>query len=531
MTSNDFELYYFQQIFKVQQMFLEKGNIQDSFQDVLDLAKEASDSNFVGSILLDTKNGEVLRYFFSEFSEQKFPLKAIINKIVRKSNLNNGGVELIFDKLKFDTKNEILEWTYALSSIGIKQGVCLVLVMMGPKLTRQDQLKKYLNNTVNCLRIILRSAGDYQFKKLSSEISDKKYSFVNFLEEATDIICVFDKEFEPIYSSSSFREILGFCPDRNNKELFLDKFLNGRKERITLFSNQDNRGQFEIETKSGKKLWFDTVFSPIKNENGDVEALLAVSRDISKEEKLKSTQKFALQKEKELNSSKSQFISITSHEFKTPLSTIKSSVEICKIELERNTDKFPSREKFNKHFKRINGEADRMNTLLNNLLNLEKINQGVIQVKLKKKYLNNYLNTVLENYLDQDLIFLDIDLQEDFKISLDEDLVRQSLFNLVENALKYGSRDLKPVVKTYLLDDELNLCVQDFGEGISDEDKKNLFKPFYRASNSHKYEKGSGLGLMITQKFIELVGGKVSFKSELGKGSTFTIHLPLSIEK
>lgn len=509
-------------------MFLENGNIQDSFQDVLDLAKEASDSDFVGAILLDPKNGEVLRYFFSECSELGFPLKALLKKIVKKSNLKNDGVELIFDKVKFDSSNETSEWTYALNSIGLKQGLCLVLVMLDPKLTERDQLKKYLNTTVNCLQIILKSVDDYQFKNLSSGASDKKYSFVDFLEEATDIICVFDKEFEPIYTSSSFKEILGFCPDRNNKELFLDKFLNGQKERITSFSNQDNRCQFEIDAKSGKKLWFDTVFSPVRNENGEVEAFLAVSRDISKEEKLKSNQKFALQKEKELNSSKSQFISITSHEFKTPLSTIKSSVEICKIELERNTDAFPSREKFNKHFKRINSEADRMNTLLNNLLNLEKINQGVVQVKLKKKYINNYLNTVLENYIDQDLIFLDIDLQQDFKITLDEDLIRQSLLNLVENALKYGSRDLKPVVKTYLMDDELNLCVQDFGEGISDVDKKNLFKPFYRASNSHKYEKGSGLGLMITQKFVELLGGKVSFISELGKGSTFTIHLPLS---
>ncbi|UCS95463.1 PAS domain-containing sensor histidine kinase [Echinicola marina] len=523
MTNNYFELNYFQQIFKEQERFLENGSIQDSFQNVLGLVKKASDSSFAGSILFDADVKEERLSYFSNGNDHSITLwRGIIENLSPENEVEG----LVLDKVIHDQDSTSKESDYGFISIEVKKGLQLILVLIEPKCTDFEKLEYYITIALNCLKLILLSIDD--LKTLPNGHSDKKYSFEDFLGGSTDIICVYDKNFKPIYSSSSFKEKLGFCPDASNKKLFLNKFFNGQKNNIYSTIDQNKRGRFEFESISGEKLWFDTVLSPIKSEKGEVEAFLAVSRDVSNEEKLKSNQKFELQKEKELNSLKSQFISITSHEFKTPLSTIKSSVEICKIELERNLDTIPSREKFTKHFKRINSEADRMNTLLNNLLNLEKINQGGIHIKRKKKYVNNYLVSVLENYLDQELVFLDTDLPEDFQIVIDGDLVRQSLLNLVDNALKYGSRDLKPVVKTYLKDDELNLCVQDFGEGISDEDKKNLFKPFYRASNSHKYEKGSGLGLKITREFVELQGGKVSFESELGKGSTFIIHLPLS---
>ncbi|WP_186758740.1 PAS domain-containing sensor histidine kinase [Echinicola salinicaeni] len=530
MTDNYFELNYLRQIFREQEMFMENGSFLDSFQNVLGLVNKASESNFAGAVLHDGEIREGHQYYVSEGAEQDGQSKALLKKIIGEFNTKSHSEGLVLEKVNRGDRYDIHELTFGKNSIYIGRDMYLTMLLIDPKATDFGQMERYVNIALNCLKIILLSSGDFQGRTYSKGLFDKMHSFDEFLRGSTDIICVYDKDFKPIYSSSSFKEKLGFCPDGKNKKLFLNKFFNGQEYNIASCIDQDKRERFEIENILGEKLWLDTVLSPIKNENGHVEAFLAVSRDVSHEEKIKSSQKFELEKEKELNSLKSQFVSITSHEFKTPLSTIKSSVEICKIELERNAETISSRDKFKKHFKRINSEADRMNTLLNNLLNLEKINQGGIQLKLKKKHVNNYLNTVLENYLDQELIFLDTDLPEDFKISIDGDLVRQSLLNLVENALKYGSRELKPVVKTYLRDEELELCIQDFGEGISDEDKKNLFKPFFRASNSHKYEKGSGLGLKITKEFIELQGGKVSFESELGKGSTFTLHFPLCNE-
>lgn len=169
-----------------------------------------------------------------------------------------------------------------------------------------------------------------------------------------------------------------------------------------------------------------------------------------------------------------------------------------------------------------------MNSLLVNLLNLEKINQGVIQVSSKGKKINSYLRSVLEDWVDQDSVHFETTLPEDFIHSIDVSLMNQVITNLVENALKYGNRDEKVIVKAHHTDRELVVSVRDFGDGIPEKEQEHLFKPFFRASNSSKYDKGSGLGLMITKKFIELQNGTVHFESEEGVGTCFFLTFPLT---
>ncbi|WP_162633236.1 PAS domain-containing sensor histidine kinase [Echinicola strongylocentroti] len=357
----------------------------------------------------------------------------------------------------------------------------------------------------------------------------KKEELLDMLvEHSSDVIALFNVDWKPNYLSPSIERVFGFDRKQLMTPSFFEQFRSGAREFKKVVVNGVEKYRFSHHDVAGEKIWLESVFDTLYNSEGDIHGYFAIIRDISEELEGNKKMKETLEKEKALNEMKSQFISITSHEFKTPLSTIKSSVEICNIELERQLSKHPSEGKFRKHFNRVNSEVDRMNSLLVNLLNLEKINQGIIQVTVKDKKINSYLRAFLEDWVEHDTVVFESSLPDGFSYPLDVSLMNQVMTNLVENALKYGSRDRHVIVGASQDEGRLILTVKDFGDGIPVHEQEHLFKPFFRASNSNKYDKGSGLGLMITKKFIELQNGTVRFESEEGEGTCFYLTFPLA---
>ncbi|WP_168196243.1 PAS domain-containing sensor histidine kinase [Echinicola soli] len=365
-----------------------------------------------------------------------------------------------------------------------------------------------------------KTGGDLD-RKNKSELLDM------LIMHSSDIIGVYDLSLMPKYLSPSVESILGFSVPQLMQPSFFEKLRKDSQDIQEVNIDGVKRYRYITKNKDGKELWLETIMDSLYDEKGEVQGYFGVTRNISEEVMGDQKMTEALEKEIALNKMKSQFISITSHEFKTPLSTIKSSIEICNIELQRQLEEHPSEQKFRKHFNRVNNEVDRMNTLLVNLLNLEKINQGVIQVTPKGKRINSYLHAVLEDWVDQGAVLFETALPEDFTHPIDVSLMNQVITNLVENALKYGSRDDKVLVQAKSIKDKLIISVKDYGDGIPRDEQKHLFKPFFRASNSSKYDKGSGLGLMITKKFIELQNGAVHFESKEGEGTCFYLTFPL----
>ena len=231
----------------------------------------------------------------------------------------------------------------------------------------------------------------------------------------------------------------------------------------------------------------------------------------------------ALTKEQELGALKSRFVSMASHEFRTPLSTILSSVEL--VEMYQTEEQHPKRLK---HINRIKAAVGNLNDILNDFLSLSKLEEGRLGAIKEEVELGPFL-LQLEDEVSmllktgQVLDFTHV--TNEWIIQTDPKILRNILLNLLSNASKYSTEDTTIHLKVLKAEDAYHFEVEDHGMGIPVEDQKHLFTRFFRAHNVENI-KGTGLGLHIVQRYLDLLNGTIEFTSELGAGSTFRIRLP-----
>lgn len=229
-----------------------------------------------------------------------------------------------------------------------------------------------------------------------------------------------------------------------------------------------------------------------------------------------------LERERELNDLKSKFVSIASHEFRTPLSTILSSASLVNQYKDRG-----DLEKITHHTQRIKSSVNHLTGILNDFLSLGKLEEGKLEVVREPIQLEEFFNEVLEDMIPTLKEGQHIKLlgnENDSKVNLDVRIVRNILFNLISNASKYSD---KPITLSYDCNEtEFSFHVQDEGVGIPDEDKKHIFTRFFRASTAGSVQ-GTGLGLNIVKRYVELLNGTITFESKYGKGSKFSVLIPI----
>jgi PAS domain S-box-containing protein len=232
----------------------------------------------------------------------------------------------------------------------------------------------------------------------------------------------------------------------------------------------------------------------------------------------------ALERERELNELKTKFVSIASHEFRTPLSTVLSSASL--VQQYKNKGDL---DKVDKHVQRIKTSVNHLTMILNDFLSLGKLEEGKVEVNVETIYVKEFFGEIIEEVNSmlkegQKIVvncFADVD-----EIQSDQRILRNIMFNLISNASKYSDPGKNIHLVCNKIDSTINFCVKDEGIGISPEDQKHLFERFFRASNSGNIQ-GTGLGLNIVKRYVDLLKGKISFTSEFGKGSEFTITIPL----
>jgi PAS domain S-box-containing protein len=231
----------------------------------------------------------------------------------------------------------------------------------------------------------------------------------------------------------------------------------------------------------------------------------------------------SLAREKHLNEMKSNFLSIASHEFRTPLYTILSSSSLIKKYSETN-----QQEMVEKHVERITAAVDNLTNILNDFLTLEKLRKGFVDFEIQSFNLPEFISQTL----DEVGVLVKMNDQRIKYQHSGESLVYQSpkilkniVMNLISNASKYSDWGNEILVYSKILDDSVIISVQDYGIGIPKKEQKMLFTEFYRASNA-KNVKGTGLGLSIVKNYVSLLEGTISFLSKLNKGTTFTITFP-----
>ena len=249
-----------------------------------------------------------------------------------------------------------------------------------------------------------------------------------------------------------------------------------------------------------------------------------LEEEVRERKKAEEEVRKAFEREREVNDLKSKFVSIASHEFRTPLSAVLSSASLINQYKEKG-----ELEKVGKHVTRIKSSVNHLTSILNDFLSLGKLEEGKIDVNNEMIQIDEFLNEVREELLetlrvDQDIIIKN--LSAPLEIKSDVRTLRNILFNLISNASKYSAAGKKIFIEVDRRDDHVVFDIKDEGIGIPEQDFKHMFDRFFRASNAGDTQ-GTGLGLNIVKRYVELLEGSVTFSSRYGKGSTFSVSLPI----
>jgi len=260
---------------------------------------------------------------------------------------------------------------------------------------------------------------------------------------------------------------------------------------------------------------YDVTLNCMGNHQDEVAGVVTILHDITRE--------------KQVSEMKSDFVSSVSHELRTPLSSIKAYVEML-VDGEAPDDE--TRAEF---YNIIQSETNRLSRLIDNILNISRIESGIVKVQREQVSLPAVIKEVMD-VMQPQARARNIALSEPatplyFQVYADKDMIYQALLNLVGNAIKYTPEGGSVTVETVVDDHDrmVTVHVTDTGVGIPQEALPHLFEKFYRVNDHKKLAKGTGLGLNLVKHIVETVhGGKVDVTSEAGQGSTFSLSLPIS---
>ena len=283
--------------------------------------------------------------------------------------------------------------------------------------------------------------------------------------------------------------------------------------------------EYRFLHKDGTYRWMYDQVKLVQDDAGNPLEIVGYWLDITERKQLEEELKAALHKEKELNELKSRFVAMTSHEFRTPLSTILSSSEL----LEHYRHKW-TQEKQLLHMHRIQTAVKHMTEMLNNVLVIGKAEAGkldFIPVPFDLVKYCHYLVEELQLNVNNQHAISFICQDDSMPCCMDEKLLEHILSNLLSNAIKYSPTGSTVRFSLTLKDGLAVFTIQDQGIGIPPEDLPHLFESFHRATNVGNIQ-GTGLGLAIVKKCVDTHNGEIAVKSEVGVGTIFSVTLPLN---
>lgn len=287
---------------------------------------------------------------------------------------------------------------------------------------------------------------------------------------------------------------------------------------------EGNPTNFEINTKGN--VYFMRA-EPLFKVSGEVEQILVVETNITQRKRAEEEMARALAKEIELNELKSRFVSMASHEFRTPLSAILSSATLISKYTEGE-----QQEKRTKHVNRIQSNVENLNSILEDFLSLEKLNAGKLTFNPVQIELAPFVKECIEETEGILKSGQSVDLQVSGKarpVMLDKVVFKNILVNLLSNASKYSPENSPIEVRIEFRTQSIDMEVQDHGIGIPEADQAKLFGRFYRASNAGNIQ-GTGLGLHIVKSYVDLIGGSIRCESVEGEGTCMKLKLALNSE-
>jgi PAS domain S-box-containing protein len=360
--------------------------------------------------------------------------------------------------------------------------------------------------------------------KAEKELKKVQQLFLQLLHNYPDgVISIIDKNYNFVYTGGELHKRLHSNIEQLiGKEMYprfpepLRKIIFVMLENV--FQDKAFIADFELPFPIAGRTYIMDAF-PLTEENGSVNNIGVIIKNISKLKKAEEGLREALKIERNLGELKSRFVSMASHEFRTPLSTVLSSAYL--IEKYTSDEDQPKREK---HLQRIVSSVNMLTDILNDFLSLGKMEEGKLQAKFSKFNLEEMIEAILEEIKNNLKKEQHINYQHEGKpyVFLDNSLLKHIVMNLVSNASKFSSDTSLIDIKTSNRNGQVILSVKDRGMGISEEDQKHLMERFFRGTNAGNIQ-GTGLGLHIISKYAEMMNGNIQCVSELEKGTEFVV--------
>jgi signal transduction histidine kinase len=301
-----------------------------------------------------------------------------------------------------------------------------------------------------------------------------------------------------------------------------------KKVAFKIFENNEPFREFINKNmdKNGNIVWLSTSGIPLFDEKGDLSGYRGLSLDITGQKLVAEKLEKANIGLKKLSQEKSEFVSMVAHELRLPITGIIGFAQtLHNLELSQENKK--------KYLTIIETEGKRLSKLIEDLLDISKIESGYVEIKYSLIDISQLIKEILDFIKVTKEISIQTKIPADLsEITADRDKLRQVLNNLISNAVKFNKPGGEIIVSAKEKNKEIEISVKDEGPGIEKGEQDKIFNKFYISKNSEiRKKRGSGLGLTIIKRIVEMHKGKIWVESEVGKGSVFSFSIPKKTEK
>ena len=348
---------------------------------------------------------------------------------------------------------------------------------------------------------------------------------------------------EILDSNSSFNKIVCETQQKNLHQyiwsVIIDDSASTKKQLI------QNNYEYKIKTFNNQFLYLKTKKTEANQKGDEIfigllsgkENISKLGAELERKNSIIGDIEEELEHETELSDMKSRFLAIASHEFRTPLAGILSSINLInryKMAEISTWKKISNHEKIENHLNKVKKSVKNLTSLINKFLALRNITKGEIPVKKTKFDIQLLLNNQKEQLQEICKPGQRISYKHDgekTEIELDSHLMKNIINNLLSNAIKYSHENTTIRMRSSINQNEFKISIEDQGIGIPLKEQNKIYSRFYRAKNALKFDEGTGLGLNLVKNYVEIMNGNIEFESEENRGSTFLIIFPLNTNK
>lgn len=509
--------------------------LKDELQQSEEQFKGAFENSAVGMALVNTEGTyievndrlcKMLGYSNQEMKYLKFQeithYEDLNVDLDFKEKLDTGKISNFSSEKRFIHKNKSIIWAH---------------MSVSAAKNNKNEIKYYI---VQVIDITERKKIEEENKVLTDENNRNKNSQLNeaknmyrlLADNTVDLVCLHNLDSSFQYVSPSIQKLLGYTPEELNGK-FPQEFVHPEDIKILknsihgfITEEEDVAAQIRFKNNEGNYFWFETKAILVK-ENGVPINFQSSTRDITQRKEAEKIVENTLIRERELNELRTNLVATISHEFRTPMTTIRTSAELISMYLENQN--LQNGNRLQKRVTIITEEIDRIVELMNDVLTISKEDSGKTNFKPTLFDLKEFCLEIIDSYYLDKINLTKVITHfngSTFTVNADKKLMEYAIINILNNAFKYSEKFEQVVLNLSSTSDTIILEIIDFGIGIPKEDQLKLFNTFFRASNTDGFQ-GTGLGLYIAKTFTEKNSGTIALESELGKGTKVTLKFPL----